>query len=89
MDLTKYITMFLQEAREYVDALGKHLVELERDPANQPLLQEIMRLSHSTKGIAASMGFPSTADLFHALEDIFDAARKGKLIPARIWSRSV
>ena len=79
MDLSKYITLFLQEMRDNLAQLNRHLVELEKDAGNIPLLQEIMRLSHSGKGSSAAMGFSSTADLFHALEDVFDAARKGKI----------
>lgn len=79
MDTSKYIGMFLQEVRENVTNLGQLMVKLEKDPQNIDLLQEIMRLSHSSKGITASVSFETTAKLFHALEDVFDAARKGKL----------
>jgi len=79
MDLKKYITLFLQEMRDNLAQLNRHLVTLEKDPNNIPLLQEIMRLAHSSKGSSNAMGFKSTAELFHALEDVFDAARKATL----------
>lgn len=69
--------MFLQEVRDNLASLNQSVVRLEKEPNNMELLQEIMRLSHSSKSVAASVGFTSTSDLFHALEDIFDAARTG------------
>ena len=79
MDLMQYIGMYLQEMRDNLAQLNRHVVQLEKEPGNVPLLQEIMRLSHSSKGSSNAMGFKSTATLFHALEDVFEAARKGNL----------
>ncbi len=79
MDITQYTSLYLQEMRDNLAQLNRHAVTLEKEPTNIPLLQEIMRLNHSGKGSSNAMGFKSTAELFHSLEDVFDAARKSKL----------
>ena len=79
IDNNKYLAMFLQEVRENLAELNKLMVQLEKEPDNTAILQEILRLSHSSKSIAAAVEYQSTSDLFHALEDVFDAARNGKL----------
>lgn len=83
MDITQYTSLYLQEMRDNLAQLNRHAVTLEKEPTNIPLLQEIMRLNHSGKGSSNAMGFKSTAELFHSLEDVFDAARKSKLMITR------
>lgn len=79
METSAYLPLYLQEMRENCARLGGLLVEVEKRPSEQGLLQEIMRFCHSCKGISATMGFVSTADLCHALEEVFDCARQGTL----------
>ncbi|EKD63516.1 MAG: hypothetical protein ACD_51C00264G0002 [uncultured bacterium] len=78
-DLKQYMGLFETESKKYIQDLNNNLVKLEKDPKNQNLLYEIMRFSHSLKGMNATMGFHKLQELCHKMEDIFDAARKGKL----------
>lgn len=77
MNFKKYLTVFLQEMQSNVRQINQMLVDLERKPNNIDLLQEIMRVCHSCKGACKMMKFNKTADLCHALEDVFDEARHG------------
>ncbi len=74
-DASEYLELFLAEAREHLETLGRALVVLESDPGNRDQIDEVFRAAHSFKGMAATMGFDRLAELTHALEDLIDAAR--------------
>lgn len=81
MEQTRYIDLYVDEVRDNLDALSAQLVQLEQDPAGKlELLDEIMRLAHTCKSSSSIMQFDNVSDLFAALEDIFDAARKEGLV---------
>ena len=56
MDLAKYRTLFISEAREHLQAMARAIVHLQKQPGKD-LFNEIFRCAHSLKGMAASMGF--------------------------------
>ncbi len=74
-DRSEYLELFLAEAREHLGTLGRALVALESNPGSSEMIDEIFRSAHSFKGMAATMGFDSLAELTHALESLIDAAR--------------
>lgn len=74
-DSSEYLELFLAEAREHLETLGRAFVALEADPNARDTVDEIFRAAHSFKGMAATMGFDQVAELTHALEDLIDAAR--------------
>lgn len=75
-DTSRYLSLFVGEATEHLEALGKDLVRLEQDKAEAPaLVDSLFRHAHSVKGMAASMGFEGTATLAHRLEDLLHALR--------------
>ncbi len=76
MDVSRYLDLFVHEATEHLEALGRDLVALEREACSKTLASAF-RHAHSIKGMAASMGFSPIADLAHGLEDLLDQARKG------------
>ena len=76
MDTSQYMTMFLEEAREHLQSLNSCLLELENEPTNLELLNEIFRSAHTIKGMSATMGFTSIAELTHDMENILDLLRK-------------
>jgi len=80
MNNSPYLSLFLQEMRDNCAGMNQKLVALEKKPTDAGLIAEIMRLSHSCKGAAATMGFEKTAEFCHAMEDVFDAVRKGGLV---------
>ncbi len=78
-NLQQYLGLFETEAKEHIQALNSSLVELEKNPGDQEILYNLMRASHTLKGMAATMSFNKITELCHAMEDFFDEARKNTL----------
>ncbi|MDB4978441.1 MAG: Signal transduction histidine kinase CheA [Candidatus Peribacteria bacterium] len=79
MDTSPYLSLFLQECRDNCAAVEEQLLAMERDGVTSNRYAEVMRLCHSCKGAAATMQFVRLTDAFHLLEDVFSAARDGKI----------
>lgn len=79
MDVNEYMGMFLEESREHLQTLNRCLLELEQEPENLSVLDEIFRSAHTIKGMSATMGFTTIAELTHEMENILDLLRKSKL----------
>lgn len=77
MDMTKYKSLFLDDAHEHVDALERDLVQLEQTLDDSERIHEVFRHFHSLKSMAASMGYQEMSDLAHRLEDLMDPHRAG------------
>ncbi|HBS59568.1 MAG TPA: chemotaxis protein CheA, partial [Firmicutes bacterium] len=78
MDVNQYMGMFLDEAREHLQALNRCILELEVSPENHQLLDEIFRSAHTLKGMSATMGFHDIAEITHEMENVLDLLRKGQ-----------
>lgn len=79
MDVSQYMTMFLEESMENLQTLNESLLDLEQEPNNIEKLNEIFRVAHTIKGMAATMGFNNIAELTHKMEDVLSEFREGKL----------
>src|SRR5438093_3744118 len=69
--------LFLAEADELLQRVEESLVDLERAPDDQGLLNEIFRAAHTIKGSSATIGHTRMASLTHAMETRLDDVRKG------------
>ncbi|MDD5131841.1 MAG: chemotaxis protein CheA [bacterium] len=78
-DMSRYKDMFISEATEYLQNLNKSLLGLEKNPDNLELLNEIFRLAHTMKGMAATMGYQKITTVAHQMEDVLDRLRKQEL----------
>lgn len=67
--------VFLAEAQELLTTYEQSLVELERAPRNDELINAIFRVAHTMKGNAASLGFESLVEIAHAAEELLDPLR--------------
>ncbi|MBX4262496.1 chemotaxis protein CheA [Clostridium estertheticum] len=79
MDTSQYMSMFLEESMENLQTLNESLLELEQNPEDIDKLNEIFRVAHTIKGMAATMGFSQMAELTHNMENILSEFREGKL----------
>lgn len=79
MDTNQYLEMFLDESKEHLQSCNKHLLELEKNPEDLTIVNEIFRSAHTLKGMSATMGYEDIADLTHVMENILDAIRNSKL----------
>lgn len=70
--------LFKAESEEHLARLDDGLLRLEKTPADQALLEEVFRESHSLKGAARMLGLGKIETAAHGLESIFNAARKGE-----------
>src|SRR5579859_4829780 len=69
--------LFLAEVDELLQRVEESLVDLERAPDDQGLLNEIFRAAHTIKGSSATIGHARMAALTHAMETRLDDVRKG------------
>ncbi len=79
MDMSQYLGMFIEEARDHIQSLNDNMLKLEENPENLQLVNEIFRSAHTLKGMAGTMGFVNMQKLTHAMENVLAAARDGKL----------
>lgn len=77
-DNNKYIEIFFAETDEYLQTLNECLLELEKNPEDGSILDEIFRAAHTLKGMAATMGYNNMAELTHHMESVFELFRSGK-----------
>jgi two-component system chemotaxis sensor kinase CheA len=73
------MSMFLEESMDNLQTLNESLLQLEQEPDNIDKLNEIFRVAHTIKGMAATMGFNEMAELTHKMEDVLSEFRDGKL----------
>lgn len=79
MDTSQYLSMFLEESMDNLQTLNESLLQLEQEPEDIDKLNEIFRVAHTIKGMAATMGFNEMAELTHKMEDVLSQFREGKL----------
>ena len=80
MDMNQqYLEMFIEESKENIQNCNEQLLELEKNPEDLNIVNEIFRSAHTLKGMAATMGYEDIANLTHKMENILDAIRNNKL----------
>lgn len=75
MDASQYQDLFKSEAIETLQSLNNLLVQLEKTPSSVDILNEIFRMAHTLKGMAATMNYPQIVGLSHEMENLLDALR--------------
>ncbi len=79
MDVSQYLEIFIDETKEHVQNLNSQILELEQDPENSDVVNEIFRAAHSLKGMAGTMGFKRMQALTHDMENVFSEVRNGSI----------
>lgn len=79
MDVLQYLEIFMEEAKEHIQALNDSLLYLEQNPDDRAPIDELFRQAHTLKGMSATMGFNKTATLTHQMESSLDLVRQGKV----------
>ncbi|MBC6990313.1 chemotaxis protein CheA [Hymenobacter sp. BT491] len=83
----EYREIFMAEALEYYDSMGRHISELEKNPADERALNELFRLMHNLKANARAMGYADIGEVAHGMETIFGLIRSkerefaGSIVP--------
>ncbi len=76
--------LFRIETENQTALLSANLLELERGTATQEHLDGCMRAAHSLKGAARIVDMPQAVTVAHAMEDVFESARRGQLTLTRL-----
>ncbi len=69
---------FLTEAGEHLAEMESGLLQLETDPDNRDILDDIFRSVHTIKGAAGFVGLEKVSELAHKLENLLDLLRQGQ-----------
>src|SRR5699024_10190968 len=79
METSQYLDVFIDESTEHMDTLYAQLLELEKQPNEKYIIEEVFRAAHTLKGMSATMGFDDLAQLTHKLENVFDGIQYDKI----------
>ncbi|MCZ8520034.1 MULTISPECIES: chemotaxis protein CheA [Paenibacillus] len=79
MEMNQYLSMFIDESRDHLQAMNEHLLSLEASPEDISIVQHIFRSAHTLKGMSATMGYEDLASLTHEMENVLDLVRNNKL----------
>ena len=71
---------FISEARENLDSIEINLLELEQDPENKDIINDIFRPFHTIKGVSGFLSLGKINTLSHSTENFLDSARSGDFI---------
>jgi two-component system chemotaxis sensor kinase CheA len=81
LDMAKYRAVFVEEATEHLADISRALLELEKDAGRSEAIDQIFRMAHSIKGMAASLEYGTVSELAHRLEDRMQAIRAAGRVP--------
>ncbi|MBU4262413.1 MAG: chemotaxis protein CheA [Proteobacteria bacterium] len=70
---------FIDEAGEYLGSIEANVLELEKAPGNSEAINAIFRAFHTIKGTAGSVSLPEISILAHAVENLLEEVRSGRI----------
>lgn len=76
MDMSEYKDIFKAESEEHLQQLNESLLGLEQNPKEIEYINTMFRSAHTLKGMSATMGFSTIAELTHEMENLMDMVRK-------------
>lgn len=71
---------FVSEAEENLDTIEVSLIDLEQDPSNKDIINDIFRPFHTIKGVSGFLSLTKINKLSHTTENLLDSARSGDFI---------
>ena len=77
IDKNKYITRFATEAVEHLEKMNAALLALEKNTADQEMMNLVFRSAHTIKGSSRMLGLAPIGELAHKLEDALEALKNG------------
>ncbi len=78
-EMEEIIQDFIIESTELLDGLDQQLIDLEKTPDDQDLLNAIFRSVHTIKGAAGFLAFNQIVDVAHITEGVLNKLRQGEL----------
>jgi two-component system chemotaxis sensor kinase CheA len=78
-DMKEIVESFIVETKEILDKLDVDLVEMEKRPDDNELLNSVFRHFHTIKGTSSFLGLDKLTGVTHKGEDILNKLRKGEV----------
>ncbi len=79
MNISDYKSLFEAEAKEALEALETGVLGLECGDGGSSCIDELFRHAHNLKGISGAMGYDSVVEASHAIENVLDGVRSGRI----------
>ena len=73
------LEQFLSESRECTQGIAAKLMQLEDEPNDHDVINELFRLVHTLKGNSGLFTYPEMTRVLHAAEDLLGMVRNGKV----------
>lgn len=77
-DMKEIVESFIVETKEILDKLDVDLVEMEKRPDDNELLNSVFRHFHTIKGTSSFLGLDKLTGVTHKGEDILNKLRRGE-----------
>ncbi|MDY0386601.1 MAG: chemotaxis protein CheA [Methanolobus sp.] len=77
--MSEYKEIFKTESEEHLQQLNDSLLGLEQNPTDLEYINTMFRSAHTLKGMSATMGFNTIAELTHEMENLMDMVRKSQV----------
>lgn len=74
-DLKELYGEFIEECKELIEGMARELVDLEKNPYDEELINKIFRSAHSMKGNAGFIGLTNLSELAHKMENVLGKLR--------------
>lgn len=79
IDIKKFVTRFIEEARDHINHLNDGLAALESGSADKESINSIFRSAHTIKGSSRMLKLATITETAHKLEDVMGGLRDGTL----------
>jgi two-component system, chemotaxis family, sensor kinase CheA len=79
LNAARFQEIFIEEAFDLINQLEEKMLQLESDPSDQGMIDQVFRIMHTLKGNSNMFGYKNMAEITHELENIYDMVRSGKM----------
>jgi len=76
--MDQYKSSFTEEAHELIAEMETSLLQLEQNPDDEALIQQVFRAMHTLKGNSSMFGFKVIAEFTHHFESVYEFIRSGQ-----------
>jgi two-component system, chemotaxis family, sensor kinase CheA len=73
------ISGFITESTEHLQSIEVNVLELENNPGNREIINNIFRTFHTIKGVSGFLNLHTINELAHSTENLLDDVRNGKM----------
>jgi len=78
--LNKFRDKFYEEANQLLDKVEKDLLDLEKMPNENELIESAFRAMHTIKGVSGMFGFDFVCEFTHCMESVFQLIKDKEIV---------